>query len=61
MRRSRATGRFAEEHGQRGYSAVHLATALAGADRELLIVTWDVELARAALRCGHPVAPAVAR
>jgi uncharacterized protein len=58
---ARDAGRLAEEHGLRGYDAVHLATALAGADRELLIVTWDLELARAALRCGHPVAPAVAR
>jgi uncharacterized protein len=56
---AREAGRLAEEHGLRGYDAVHLATALSGEDPELLIVTWDRGLARAALQSGHPVAPAL--
>jgi len=56
---AREAGKLAEEHRLRGYDAVHLATALGGADRELLIITWDRDLARASLRCGHPVAPAL--
>jgi uncharacterized protein len=56
---AREAGRLAEEHALRGYDAVHLATAVGGRDRELLIVTWDHDLAGAALRCGHPVAPAL--
>ena len=55
---ARYAGRLAEEHALRGYDAVHLATALSGADRDLVMVTWDRELANAALRCGHPVAGA---
>jgi len=57
---ARNAGRLAEEHGLRGYDAVHLATALSAEDRELVVVTWDQDLARAALRCGHPVAPVLA-
>jgi uncharacterized protein len=56
---AREGGRLAEEHGLRGYDAVHLATALAVEDQELLIITWDHDLAGAALRSGHPVAPAL--
>ena len=56
---AREAGRLAEEHGLRGYDPVHLATALSGDDPELLIVTWDRDLAGAALRSGHPVAPAL--
>jgi predicted nucleic acid-binding protein len=58
---AREAGRFAEEHALRGDDAVHLATALSGADPDLVVVTWDRDLAGAALRCGHPVAPAPAR
>jgi uncharacterized protein len=56
---AREAGRLAEEHGLRGYDAVHLATALSSESRELLIVTWDRDLGTAALRSGHPVAPAL--
>ena len=52
-------GRLAQEHGLRGYGAVHLATALSVEDPKLVLVTWDADLARAALRCGRPVAPAL--
>ena len=55
---ARKAGRLAQEHALRGYDAVHLATVLSGADRELVVVTWDGDLAGAALRCGYPVAPA---
>lgn len=59
-RLSRGTGRAGgEEHALRGYDAVHLATALGIADPNLLIVTWDRVLARAAGECGHPVVPAL--
>ena len=57
---AREAGRLAEEHSLRGYDAVHLATALAGRDDQLLIVTWDRDFAVAALRCGCTVAPALA-
>lgn len=55
-----AAGRLAEEHSLRGYDAVHLATALAAGSDQLLVVTWDRDLAAAAVRCGHPVSPALA-
>jgi predicted nucleic acid-binding protein len=55
---AREAGRLAEKHALRGYDAVHLATALSVEDPTLVIVTWDGELARAALRCGRSVAPA---
>jgi len=58
---AREAGRLAEEHSLRGYDAVQLATALSGEDDELLIVTWDRDLAVAALRCGCIVTPAQAQ
>lgn len=57
---AREAGRLAEEHALRGYDAVHLTTALRVEDPQLLLITWDGQLARAALRCGRLVAPAVA-
>jgi predicted nucleic acid-binding protein len=56
---AREAGRLAQEHALRGYDAVHLATALSVDDPALLIVTWDADLAAAALRCGRSVAPAL--
>ena len=56
---ARNAGQLAEEHALRGYDAVHLATALSVQDPGLVFVTWDGELARAVLRCGHTVAPAL--
>jgi predicted nucleic acid-binding protein len=57
---AREAGQLAEEHGLRGYDAVHLATVLSVADPTLVVVTWDRDLAAAALARGHPVAPALA-
>ncbi len=47
---------LAELHGLRGYDAVHLASALALEDSELIVVTWDRDLARAAGTEGLAVA-----
>lgn len=49
-------GEYAEDLGLRGYEAVHLATALELGDREVVLVTWDWDLARAAERVGLGVA-----
>jgi predicted nucleic acid-binding protein len=49
-------GRLAEEHGLRGYDAVHLASALAL--KETTMVTWDGDLRAAAAREGLDLAPA---
>jgi uncharacterized protein len=49
-------GAHAEELGLRGYDAVHLATALELGDEEVVLVTWDRDLARAAGRVGLGVA-----
>lgn len=48
---------LAEHHALRGYDAVHLATALAIEDPDLVVATWDDELARAARDEGRLVAP----
>jgi hypothetical protein len=45
-------GGYAEDLGLRGYDAVHLATALELGDEEVVLVTWDRELASAAERVG---------
>jgi predicted nucleic acid-binding protein len=54
---AREAGKLAEQHALRGYDAVHLATALSGSDPDLVLVTWDRDLARAALESGCSVAP----
>ena len=54
---ARRAGELAEDLALRGYDAVHLATALALGD-DILIVTWDADLNRAASRSGCAVAPA---
>ncbi len=56
---AREAGELAQKHALRGYDAVHLATALSVSDPMLLVVTWDRDLAGAALARGHPVAPAL--
>lgn len=53
-------GAQAEELGLRGYDAVHLATALELGDEEIVLVTWDRDLAQAAERVGLGVAGAQA-
>jgi predicted nucleic acid-binding protein len=49
-------GEQAEDLGLRGYDAVHLATALELGDEEVVLVTWDRDLARAGERVGIGVA-----
>jgi len=49
-------GRYAEDLGLRGYDSVHLATALELGDDEVVVVTWDRDLARATERVGLGVA-----
>jgi predicted nucleic acid-binding protein len=45
---ARRAGEHAEELGLRGYDAVHLATALDLGDEDVVMVTWDADLRRAA-------------
>ena len=54
---ARHAGELAAIHGLRGYDAVHLATALAAATADLVLVTWDRDLARATAQSGIAVAP----
>ena len=51
-------GEYAEDLGLRGYDSVHLATALELGDDEVVVVTWDRDLARATERVGLGVAGA---
>jgi hypothetical protein len=55
---SRLAGDLAERHGLRGYDAVHLATAVAIGDPELLVATWDQDLSAAVTACGYAAIPA---
>ncbi len=48
-------GQLAERHALRGYDAVHLASALALGPDSALMVTWDLDLARAAEDSGLAV------
>lgn len=49
-------GEHAEDLGLRGYDAVHLATALELGEEEVVLVTWDRGLARAAELAGLALA-----
>lgn len=49
-------GGHAEDLALRGYDAVHLATALELGDEEVVLVTWDRDLAQAAERVGLGIA-----
>jgi hypothetical protein len=49
---------YADLHGLPGYDAVHLASAIIVEDAELVTVTWDHDLADAAVACGYAVVPA---
>lgn len=49
-------GQYAEDLRLRGYDSVHLATALELGDDEVVVVTWDRGLARAAEEVGLGVA-----
>jgi len=56
---ARQAGDLAERHALRGCDAVHLASALAiDVPGDLVIATWDQELAAAALAEGRMVVPA---
>ena len=52
-------GDLAERHGLRGYDAVHLASALAIREVRPTVVTWDADLAVAALAERLGVAPPI--
>ena len=52
-----SAGDLAEAHGLRGHDAVHLATALSVELDSMLLVTWDGDLARAAVAAGCSVSP----
>lgn len=49
---ARHAGEQAEDLELRGYDAVHLATALELGDEEVVLVTWDRDVAQAAERVG---------
>lgn len=53
---ARRAGELAEEHGLRGYGAVHLAAGLAVDDDDVVFVTGDADLAQAARAEGMAVA-----
>jgi predicted nucleic acid-binding protein len=53
---ARQAGELAEEFELRGYDAVHLATALDLGDEDVVLVTWDGDLSRAAEKNGLAVA-----
>jgi predicted nucleic acid-binding protein len=55
---ARSAGDLAELHGLRGYDAVHLASAISVEDAGLVVITWDRDLADAAVACGYAVVPA---
>lgn len=49
---ARDAGRLAQEHGLRGYDAIHLAAGVAIADPDVVFVTADADLADAAKASG---------
>ena len=51
-------GDLAERHALRGYDAVHLASALAIDDPDLVMATWDRDLAAATAAQNRAVVPA---
>jgi len=53
---ARRAGEHAEDLELRGYDAVHLATALELGDEEVVLVTWDRDLAQAAESVGLGIA-----
>lgn len=55
---ARTAGELAERHALRGYDAVHLASATAIDDPDLVIATWDRDLAAAAIAKNQTVVPA---
>jgi predicted nucleic acid-binding protein len=55
---ARVAGELAEQHALRGYDAVHLASAVAIDAPDLVMATWDRDLATAATAQNHTVVPA---
>lgn len=55
---TRSAGDLAERHALRGYDAVHLASAIAIEDPDLVVATWDRDLAAAVAARGRTVVPA---
>jgi uncharacterized protein len=55
---ARHAGRVARSHALRGADAVHLASALAIGDDDLVVAVWDRRLHAGALAAGMRVAPA---
>jgi predicted nucleic acid-binding protein len=55
----RQAGELARGHALRGADCVHLASALAIGDPDLVIAVWDRRLHAGALAAGSSVAPAV--
>ena len=53
---ARSAGDLAEEHGLRGYDAIHLASSLTLDPEDTVLVTWDRELALAAYASGLDLA-----
>jgi hypothetical protein len=53
----RSAGDVSEDRRLRAGDAIHLASALVVDEPELVLVTWDHELARAAREVGLAVAP----
>lgn len=58
---ARLAGDLAEDHGLRGYDAVHLASALSVDAPRVLVATWDRDLATASSAEGLAVVPALTR
>ena len=56
---ARHAGELAEQHALRGYDAMHLATALATDAPDLALVSWDYDLASAALQLGITIIPSL--
>jgi uncharacterized protein len=54
----RQAGELARAHALRGADAVHLASALAISDRDLIVAVWDRRLHAGAREAGCRVAPA---
>jgi predicted nucleic acid-binding protein len=54
----RTAGELVERHALRGYDAVHLASASAIDDPDLVIATSDRDLAAAAFTKNHTIVPA---
>jgi uncharacterized protein len=50
-------GELAAAYALWGYDAVHLATALSVGDDDVVVVTWDGDLGRAAVAAGRAVVP----